>query len=135
MNNINKENYEISLEEAKASGVYTFKVCRDLEWVKNNLGKELEKEGGVDIVAFLEFGSIDIELTISEVKNILDAWYYVCAKYDDGTKEGDWESFDFSNNDVVESEHLVNKEVLERIMFDRLIETAKKSDLKWSTLN
>lgn len=126
------ENYNISLEEARKTGLYKFTSCgmNRVKEIRNilKLGKSVE-----EVMFVLEFGHIDIEMTIRE-DNILD--YYVCIeRSDDRFCEGKtWESFEcvgtFKISDI-ES----NEDKIEEDMFKTLMKCAKENNLTWSTLN
>ena len=131
---VNKmENYKITLEDAKKMGIYKFKkelcYCKEeiLDVIINN--KQLRKNQCIsdNILDIVQFGNIDIELTVHNCDGVLDIGYFVCAKY----KEIGWESVDYAYKDF-ELEDIDN---IEEVMFNAMMEFAEINNLHWSKLN
>lgn len=130
-----KENYNITLEEAKSMDGYKFslKDGKVLEKYKVSFNEIAEEDdnyyGGEEV---LEFYNIDIELNITKrssenMKNILD--FYVCVKGDNG-----WNSHDFSEYEL-KYDDLKDIDTLERVMFREMMRYAEKYNLYWSRKN
>ena len=119
-----EENYNISLEEAKKLNVYSYE---DLERLKNAI-KGCEKTENFDLIAKLEFGFIDIELTCRPCcDNPLD--YTCCIKSED-----EWQNFDIFDIEM-DMNNLESDSKLESIMFYKLMKLAEKYKLFWSRAN
>ncbi|HEY5587714.1 MAG TPA: hypothetical protein VIK86_02025 [Candidatus Paceibacterota bacterium] len=126
-----KENYEITLEEAKQIEGYEFtkniEVVELKKQIESNTFDMFNKNGG-NVPFVLEFKNIDIELTILDNEKSYcgyDLGYFICIKNDTG-----WESFDYSDTKVD-----LTVENVEEFMFNDLIKFAKRYNLYWSKLN
>jgi hypothetical protein len=112
------ENYDISFEHAKQMDCYKFTECYTKEQILNyeNYPETLSQ----NVLAVLEFGNIDIELTLHDDGV---AEYQVLAKQNE-------EYWDYTE------EFIFNKnEYSEEKMFDLLMNCAKERSLCWSKLN
>lgn len=122
---MNKENYSIKLEDAKKMKDYVFSVGSTIEELKNISTCESAYD---DVPVILEFGNIDIEITIYDGDNGFYLGYYACAKDDNG----EWSSYDAVDAAVVIPD---SEEKLEKDMFDILMKFAEKEGLYWSKGN
>ena len=126
-----EENYDITLEEAKEKDFYKFTQKLELKEIKKQLDNNtFDLSDNTPIV--LEFGNVDIELTIHDVDNTSwDVGYFICYKNDeDNTFNRGWESFDYADVEVD-----FDVEDIEKEMFNIMMDIARKNDLYWSKLN
>lgn len=126
--------YNITLEQAKKTGMYTFTIEKDLQEVMADIERMKQDTNfykSIDVVAVLEFGFVDIELTYRD--NVGEFDYCICVNFE-GTG---WETYEIL--DILPLEihfaHMQDREQLEKIMFNLLMQTIKKRELTWSKEN
>ncbi|HCL4447265.1 TPA: hypothetical protein N2D16_002870 [Clostridium botulinum] len=120
------ENYNISFEEAKEMSIYKYSKYVDNieEYFKNYKNEDKE------VITYLEFGAICIELNIDNFEGEKSLDYYVSFKCSERySNYGEWYS------DYEPLNNKVNLNNLEEDMFNCLMKYAKENNLKWSRLN
>lgn len=124
---MNQENYNITLKEAKRLKEYKFVKNIEISEFKSKLKDKSFNIYEIDVPFQIEFGYIDIELTVRDEDYLMD--YFICIKDSTG-----WKSFDCADEEV-NLDNINTIEELEAKMFGILMYEAKKHNLHWSKPN
>lgn len=134
--------YGIPLDIAKTLKEYSFSLDWDLQELKeyidncNEAQDFLSYGNNPDVVAVLQFGHFDIEMTIRDFcdgKLFVD--YYCCSQGKPYRhNETGWDSFEGADL-VFNISQIESKEKLEEIMYNEFMEMAKNHNQYWSKLN
>lgn len=131
-----KENYNISLTEAKNSKEYkyTIKPKEEIEKLINSLKTNKSmNELKEDVYAVLEFGNIDIELNVLNSNGLVDIGYITCKRFLNENNEVEWETHGYTDN--IKTFDISDFSNLEEVMFNTLMRYADKYILKYSEPN
>lgn len=126
--------YSIKYEEAKIKNNYFSTKDVDLLKIKEDLLKCIKNDSmcplsGDNVLYIVEFGYMDIELTVYDViNNKLDIGFYVCVKGVDDK----WESHGFCDECFNLGMLDLDRDKFEKLMFEFMIGYAKKHLLCWS---
>lgn len=107
----------INFEEAKNLTFYRFSESFTVEQIKN--WRQIPNIGTDNVLAVLEIGDIDIELSVQEIGLELQAGYAFLVR-----KNEQWEEIDYDGN-------FDPAEYSEQLMFEKLVQVAKKHNISW----
>ena len=134
--------YGVPLEIAKTLDEYDFDVSWDLQYLKEYINECNEAQEFLhygkrpDVVAVLQFGHFDIEMTVRDFcdgKLYID--YFTCSESSPTERnENGWESYEGSELEFHIS-HIESEEKLEEIMYNEYMKMAKKYNQCWSKFN
>ena len=130
MNNNFKENYKLTLSQAKENKEYKF--TGDNKHTFQSMINKYKENTSDNVMFVLTLGSVDIELTILENgTDKLDIGYVVCSRTTPTKEDDGWETYDYSDKEVLESDF----DNIEETMFNELMKYAEKHNLYWSKYN
>lgn len=134
--------YEVPLKIAKTLEEYDFDVSWNLQKLKEYIDKCNEAQdflsygNNPDVVAVLQFGHFDIEMTIRDFcdgKLYID--YYCCSQGKPYKhNETGWDSFEGADL-IFDISQIESEEKLEEIMYNEFIKMAKHYNQCWSKFN